>query len=117
MEHRYSRRVDIGIKALVFRRGIPITLGVIRNASHGGLFIEMNIDEVRVNQPIEIEFRLQSGGRSSRARVKTVVARVADDGIGLELAENDDKGYEALCALVDGFAMRERLRDVSVVGL
>lgn len=106
MEHRYSRRVEAGLKSIVFKRGLPVATGTIRDVSRGGLFIETDYDDVKAHQILEVEFHLKGHRRPTRLRVKTVVARTTGQGIGLELEETSDEGYEALCALMNELGER-----------
>lgn len=107
MEHRYSKRLDAGLKSLVFKRGIPVATGTIRDVSRGGLFIETDYEDIKAHQILEVEFHLKGYQRPKRMRVKAVVARTTGRGFGLELEETSDDGYDALCALMDALSTQQ----------
>lgn len=96
MEHRYSKRVAAGVKLLIYKKGMPVATGRIKDVSRHGIFVATDYTDVGMHQVLEIEFNLQG----DRNRFRTVVARKADGGIGLELEEGSDEGYEALRSLV-----------------
>ena len=104
MEHRYSKRVTAGVKLLIYKKGIPVAIGRIKDVSRHGIFVSTDFTDVGLHQILEIEFTLQSDDGGQRSRFRAVVARKAEGGIGLELEEGSDEGYEALRSLVDRVA-------------
>jgi PilZ domain len=91
MEHRYSSRVPTDIKMLIYRRGVPVATGRIRNASRVGVFVETDYPELRRYQPLECEFRLVGEMPPTRHRFSAHVSRQANVGVGLEVDDEDSR--------------------------
>jgi hypothetical protein len=87
MEHRYNSRVPTNIKLLVYRRGIPIATGFVRNVSRGGMLIETDLRHVNVHERLEVELLSRLIPHGERLRLNTRVAHKAAQGYGLELDE------------------------------
>jgi hypothetical protein len=104
MEHRYSPRINLNMKLLLYKTGMPVAIGRIRNASHGGLYVETDFDEIRAHQALEVELLPRASTRIDRCRFRTLVARRERSGCGLEVDENCVQSRSALAALVDCMA-------------
>lgn len=87
MEHRYNPRLPTNIKLLIFRRGIPIATGFVRNVSRGGLLIETDLRNISVHERLEVEVLSRLIPPGQRLRFNTRVAHKAAQGYGLELDE------------------------------
>lgn len=87
MEHRYNPRIPTNIKLLIYRRGIPIATGFVRNVSRGGLLIETDLRNVNVHERLEVELLSRLIPQGQRLRFNTRVAHRAAQGYGLELDE------------------------------
>jgi hypothetical protein len=87
MEHRYNTRIPTNIKLLVYRRGIPIATGFVRNVSRGGLLIETDLRHINVHERLEVELLSRLIPLGQRLRFNTRVAHKAAQGYGLELDE------------------------------
>lgn len=97
MEHRHHSRVPLGLEMLIYRRGMPVATGRIRDASRGGVFVETSYPELREHQSLELEFRVPGGASPCpRQRVAGHVLRCAGDGFALEVDEGD---RAAVCAI------------------
>ena len=103
MEHRYFSRVPIDVKMLIYRGGLPVATGRIRNASRVGLFVETDYGELRQHQKLECEFCL---GDEGRHRLGAHVSRRADAGVGLELDEDGAAGGAIYSLLTRGAELR-----------
>lgn len=101
MEHRYSTRVAAGKKLLMYKKGIPVAIGRIMDVSRHGIFVATDYSDVGPHQVLEVEFTLRHFERTERCRFRCIVARVDEEGIGLELDDSSDEGYEALRSLVE----------------
>lgn len=84
MEHRYSSRANTDVKMLIYRGGLPVAIGRIRNCSLHGMYVESEYGQVHVNQPLEIEWIAESAGGETQ-RCKTVVVHKSGKGLGLEV--------------------------------
>ena len=92
MEHRLSQRVEGELPILVYKRGIPVATGEIKDASRRGLFIATGCDDVRLNQSIQLSFRFPEQPHQHHT-LKAHVVRCADNGLGVDFdsADNDVK--------------------------
>lgn len=93
MEHRYDKRFPCDLKTLIFKNGMPVALGRLRNYSRGGIFVSTEFNLVDAHQSLEIELVARSDARSSAAcgerRVcKAFVMHKAGEGIGLLIRED-----------------------------
>lgn len=87
MEHRYHPRIPTNIKLLIYRRGIPIATGFVRNVSRGGLHIETDLRHIAVHERLEVELLSRQIPPGQRLRFNTRVAHKVAQGYGLELDE------------------------------
>lgn len=93
MEHRLSKRILGKLGLLVYRRGMPVATGQIRDASKRGLFIATDYTDVQVNQTLELEFRFPNKKENAFRRIKAQVVRKSDNGLGLDLEGMDNDGF------------------------
>lgn len=91
MEHRLSKRVQGKLGLLVYKRGMPVATGQIRDASKRGLFIATDYTDVQLNQTVELEFRFPDKQEKQFRRLKAHVVRKSDRGLGVDFdgVEND----------------------------
>ena len=91
MEHRLSKRVQGKLGLLVYKRGMPVATGQIRDASKRGLFIATDYTDVQLNQTVELEFRFPDTQEKRFRRLKAHVVRKSDRGLGVDFegVEND----------------------------
>lgn len=102
MEHRQSERFGGELPILLYKRGMPVATGSVRNASRRGLFIATDYSDVRINQALRLGFRL-AGDRSGRHySLKTHVVRVDGDGLGVDFEGVNDEA-QAIADLVIWF--------------
>ena len=113
MEHRYSSRVPTDIKMLIYRRGVPVATGRIRNASRVGVFIETDYPELRRYQPLECEFRLAGEIPATRHRFSAHVSRQANVGVGLEVNDEDARSRAEMECLLQWTMPVSRLAESS----
>ncbi|WP_336366491.1 PilZ domain-containing protein [Marinobacter sp. C2H3] len=95
MEHRLSKRIPADLSLIVMKRGLPVAVGAVCNASRRGVFIATDYDDVGLNQVLELEpFTPDDSPREAPIRLKGQVVRKCREGIGLEFdgAENDIVG-------------------------
>jgi hypothetical protein len=91
MEHRLSKRVQGKLGLLVYKRGMPVATGQIRDASKRGLFIATDYTDIQLNQTLELEFRFPDTQEKQFRRLKAHVVRKSDKGLGVDFegVEND----------------------------
>jgi hypothetical protein len=85
---------------LIYRRGMPVATGRIRDASKAGLFVVTDFAELREHQPLEFEFRLGFAPAMARHRISAHVRRCTAEGVALEIDELDHAASTALGSLV-----------------
>jgi hypothetical protein len=90
MEHRLSQRVSGELPILVYKRGMPVATGLVKDASRRGLFVATGYDDVRLNQVIQLSFRFP-GQADKHHTLKAHVVRRDRDGLGVDFdtADND----------------------------
>ena len=101
MEHRHHSRVLLGLEMLIYRRGMPIATGRIRDASLGGAFVETSHPDMREHQSLELEFRLPRATVAPEPqRVTGHVLRRSGDGFALEFDEENRASVLAVGVLL-----------------
>ncbi|MGC8118915.1 PilZ domain-containing protein [Marinobacter sp. VGCF2001] len=103
MEHRLSQRVEGGLPILVYKRGVPVATGVIRDASRRGLFIDTDYADVRLNQTLELAFRLPGRAEQGHCSLSAHVVRTDNRGLGVDFdgADNDALSISELIATLE----------------
>ncbi len=100
MEHRYHVRMDADIPALIYRCGVPVATGRMRDASRGGVFVRTSYAELRLNQHLELEFPLNGGGEGAMRRLRAHVRRCEQNGVALEMDDRDAAVAASMRALL-----------------
>lgn len=98
MEHRLSKRVPGKLSILVYKRGMPVATGQVRNASRRGVFVSTDYDDVNLNQTLELELCYPEKTEKTLRRLKAHVVRKSAKGLGLDFdgADNDALGISKL---------------------
>lgn len=97
MDHRKSERVALDLQAQIFRRGLPVAVGRIKDCSRHGLFIETDYKDADPNDQLDLVVILRRSGNEmpKRYNLGTLVVRKAKKGHGLELETlADDDAFE-----------------------
>ncbi len=90
MEHRLSKRITTDLDLLVYKRGMPVATGKIRDASRKGLFILTDYTDVQLNQELEIELRFPDCPEQLLRRIRAQVVRKTGQGLGVDFEEVDN---------------------------
>jgi len=86
MEHRCSERHTADIKILIYRYGIPVAIGRIKNGNRYGLFIESDLADVHPLQQLGIEILVDRNAQKiQRYKFESIVVHTNGHGFGLEL--------------------------------
>ncbi|MAZ06829.1 PilZ domain-containing protein [Marinobacter sp. SS8-8] len=93
MEHRLSKRVHGKLSLLVYKRGMPVATGQVRNASKRGLFIATDYTDVQLNQTVELEFRFPDKQEKQARRLKAHVVRKSDKGLGVDFEGVENNSF------------------------
>ena len=103
MEHRLSERVQGKLGLLIYKRGMPVAIGQIRDASRRGVFIATDCSEVQLNQAIEFEFRLPDRQQNPIRKLKAHVVRKTNYGLGVDFdgIDNDELTIASLVEWLD----------------
>lgn len=104
MEHRLSKRIPGKLSILVYKRGMPVATGQVRNASRRGVFISTDYDDVSLNQTLELELCYPEKTEKMLRRLKAHVVRKSAKGLGLDFdgADNDALGISKLLNWLTG---------------
>ncbi|KAA1171010.1 PilZ domain-containing protein [Marinobacter salinexigens] len=107
MEHRLSKRIPGKLGLLVYKRGMPVATGQIRDASKRGLFIATDYTDIQLNQVLEVEFRFPERDEKNFRRLRAHVVRKSDQGLGLDL-EGVDNDHFTVAALMQWLHQHHR---------
>lgn len=110
MEHRLSKRTDGKLELLIYKRGMPVAIGQIRDASKRGLFIATDYTDAQLNQTLEIGFRFPDKHENQFRQLKAHVVRKSDDGLGVDFDEIENNDFTVL-ALIQWLAKHHRSMD------
>lgn len=100
MEHRHHQRVPVDIRTFIYRRGLPIATGRMRNASRRGFFIETDYGELQAHQRVLCELHAAGRAGGEPRRVSVCVVRCSPEGAAVELDEGDGPLATAMIASV-----------------
>ena len=105
MEHRLSKRVQGKISLLIYKRKVPVATGHIKDASRQGLFIATDYNDIQLNQTVEIEFHLPDRQENPFRKLKALVVRKTDNGLGVDFdeVENDSFAIASLTQWVERY--------------
>ncbi|XKH00863.1 PilZ domain-containing protein [Marinobacter nauticus] len=97
MEHRQSQRIEGQLPILVYKKGMPVGTGKIRDASRRGVFVTTDYSNVRLNQSLQLSFRLPEIAEGQQTLNAHVVRR-SENGFGLDFdgAENNARAIFSL---------------------
>ncbi|HEY9118620.1 MAG TPA: PilZ domain-containing protein [Marinobacter sp.] len=93
MEHRLSKRVPGKLGLLVYKRGMPVATGQIRDASKRGLFIATDYTDIQLNQTLELEFRFPHKQEKQCRRLTAHVVRKSANGLGVDFEGVDNDSF------------------------
>jgi hypothetical protein len=108
MEHRYSPRVSTNLKVLMYKRGLPVAVGWLRNLGRHGVFVASEYTNVGINQPLEIEILMGAGEGGARERCKTTLVHKTELGFGLVFDETCMASSDLLASLLEKYRRRDR---------
>ncbi|MDX1755060.1 MAG: PilZ domain-containing protein [Marinobacter sp.] len=89
MDYRQNKRMPGRLTLLIYRRGLLVATGMLRNISQRGLFISTNCQDLDLNQKLEIEFRLHDPDAPEPQRVSAVLVHKNSRGLGVEFASKE----------------------------
>lgn len=91
MDHRWSKRTPFTLDVMVYRgRGSPHRVKAI-DISIGGMFLQMDPEDLMLNETIILAFTLHSDGEVSHHRLPASVMRICSDGVGV-MYDRFDRG-------------------------
>lgn len=97
MEHRQSMRVATGTWLQIYKKGIPVATGHLRDLSKHGLFLRTDFNDVRENEILQVEISDGAATGRSYDPISAVVIHKDEDGLGLMLAfEHQSQGLPEL---------------------
>ncbi len=93
MEYRLSKRITGKLGLLLYKRNMPVATGQIRDASERGLFIATSYTDVQLNQTLELEFRFPDKYENSFLKLRGLVVRKSDQGLGVDFSGVENDGF------------------------
>jgi hypothetical protein len=116
MEHRCSRRHEVDLKALIYKRGTPVAIGRIKNGSQGGLFVTTDYANVSEHQKLELVVMMKRTPQEpKRYQLKTLVVHKTDGGLGLELEIADERDSGELFEMIRTAQMQKQVQPMEVM--
>lgn len=115
MEHRLSQRIEGELPILVYKRGMPVATGQIQDASRRGLFVATDYADIRLNQPIQLAFKLPDQGQDCHRVLNAHVIRRSSGGLGLGF-EGTDNEVDVITELVHWLRSQSLLAEFSLGG-
>ena len=102
MDHRWSTRTPFTLDVMVYRvRGSPHRVRAI-DISIGGMFLQMDPEDVALNETLILVFTLHGNGEVSHHRLPASVMRVGSDGVGVMYDRFDRGTVKRLRRLLEG---------------
>lgn len=95
MERRWSHRVPLKAKIVVYHQGLPVLISESQNISREGLLIEAKSSMLPTQGMVEIEFTLTDEGRTESHRLPAVIVH-RQNGIGLMFSPSDTEAIDAV---------------------
>jgi hypothetical protein len=90
MEHRYSDRLNADLNIVIYKQNLLVAMGIVKNISSEGVFIESMYDDLAANQLLEIEFFANDSALKNR-RFSAVVVHRSETGFGAEIENVAEK--------------------------
>jgi hypothetical protein len=100
MEHRCGERQLLNIEAVARCRALGRVRVRIRDASIGGLFVEMPTTGIAPNVPLELGFIVNGDARPRPYRIQGLVTRITKEGVGLYFGHLTPDAQVALLVLL-----------------
>jgi hypothetical protein len=99
-EHRDTPRFALSLDAEFGQRGNALRPCRIRDISHGGAFLVTAATPGLSGSPMDLVVHITRDGRTHRVRYETLVARQADDGVGVFFCGTGVPGFIPLPDLI-----------------
>ena len=96
MEQRWSPRTRVNLDVDLLIKGKEVGGCRTRDIGMGGAFVEVNSAFQADKAIVELIFKLGSGKHLSRHKIKAIIVRVAEDGVGLMFRDFDASAFRSL---------------------
>jgi hypothetical protein len=96
MEQRWSTRTPVKLDVDVVYDNRDVEESITRDICMGGVFVEMGRTVPPLDAMAEITFKVGSGDKRTKHKIKAKVVRIADDGVGLMFRDFDAGSFRAL---------------------
>lgn len=104
MEHRSNSRTTASINLLIYKLGAPVALGVTRDISSVGMFMQTSYVSAGQDPVLEFELLYSRKGPGGRQRYRALITKQRDDGLVLEFDEECAHDARKLAAMVEWVA-------------
>lgn len=110
MDHRWGKRSDARIAALVYEQGVPIATGITKNLGRGGVFVEISPEECPRSRALELEFLPDPDLAEKKfrlpVRLPVLVIHRTGDGVGAMFWQLEAEHENTLSTLMSTYAKR-----------
>jgi hypothetical protein len=104
MENRSNSRTTASINLLIYKFGVPVALGVTRDISSVGMFMQTSYVNAGQDPVLEFELLYSRKGPGGRQRYRALITEQRDDGLVLEFDEVCAHDARKLAAMVEWVA-------------
>jgi len=81
-DYRKGKRVNVSIKTFIYNHGLPVTIGITKNRSRDGTFVETSFQLDSKQSKIDIEFLAYHYDKTALYRFKAKLIHQCSDGLG-----------------------------------
>lgn len=104
MENRSYFRTYASINLLIYKSGLPVAIGITRDISNAGLFVQTSYVDVDPSQVLEFELLYSRKSVAAHKRYRAVFHALRSDGLVLKFDETCDHDARKLAAMVEWVA-------------
>lgn len=104
MEHRRDSRTNASINLLIYNSGLPIAIGITRDISTGGMFVQTNYGDVGPGSILEFDLLYSRKTPNTRTRYRAVITEQRNDGLALQFDATSNHDARKLAAMVEWVA-------------
>lgn len=101
MDYRRYKRVPARLTLLIYRKGILVASGMLRNISKSGLYMSTSCPNLDINQEVEIEFNLHDPSAPGDKRLTGMLVHKNHGGVGVEFMARGDPQTQELRTLLN----------------
>ena len=89
MEHRHGKRIDVQLDVQLYRQGVPVGAGKIRNVSHAGVFVETSYMPENGNWYVDVVLNSNNVIKWGASHLKGLTVHSTPEGFGMIIDDSD----------------------------